>query len=379
MAFTSLEASAIAPGKPLPYTMLQTIKNNEDYLYGLSGGANSNGNLVYNGEFEIDSDNDGQPDGWTITPHIGGGSTLVTTATTWASPISGGKSLAISRAAGSSAAPAGGAVIRSDYFPVSFLDSYLVDIKAAIPTSISDNWEVGIGFETYTADKVLIETIVPGTGHYNIDTNWSRNYAIISLYQTSWLLSAASSRPKYARIMFNVGTTTDYSTNANSRVLIDSVNVTHFRGMSYAIEETTGVQLVTRATDWTVLNSNYYKIPLHNVPLTGEFSFFYRVIVASSAGTTVLGGSTTVAQIQVYNSYNGLERNSTVSMATTSVTYHSDAIPFYHNATGGPMLIGKACLMPDSSLDGSNFSRWMYLFQSARATVRIDNLEIVYI
>jgi hypothetical protein len=379
MAFTSLEASAIAPGKPLPYTMLQTIKNNEDYLYGLSGGANSNGNLVYNGEFEIDSDNDGQPDGWTITAHVGGGSTLVTTATTWASPISGGKSLAISRAAGSSAAPAGGAVIRSDYFPISYRDALLVDMKTYSPSG--DNWVIGFGFETYTANKTLIETIVPGTGIYNSYGNLQRYYAIISLYKTSWLLSAASSLPKYARIMYNVGTTTDYSTNANSRVLIDSVNVTHFHGMSYSIEMSTQAQISTRATAWESLYNEWYDFPLHNTTLFGEFSFAFSIMIGSSAGTTVYGGdSTQTAYVRLVNNNNRYYSHEfSVSMATTEYFYFSDTIPFAHYSTSGLFNIGKECLVIYSSLSGTTNSRWMTMYQARKATVRIDGVEILYI
>jgi len=73
MGFTALAASDIGPGKPVPYTMIENVRNNLDYLYGSLSGDIYTGGLVRNGGMEIDANADGQPDDWTINTYTGGG------------------------------------------------------------------------------------------------------------------------------------------------------------------------------------------------------------------------------------------------------------------------------------------------------------------
>lgn len=69
MAYNSIDSADIAVGKPVTNGLMTTIKDNLDYLYGLSDPGYSG---VLNGSFEIDSDADGIPDGWTRTLYTGG-------------------------------------------------------------------------------------------------------------------------------------------------------------------------------------------------------------------------------------------------------------------------------------------------------------------
>lgn len=113
MAFTALATTDIAVDKPITNELMTNIKDNFDYLYGLSA---SNEAVLINPSFEIDSDSDGVPDGWTFTPLAAGSGALSTT-----SPHHGSKSFVFTRTSG---AGNGGGELLSDYIPITTGLSY---------------------------------------------------------------------------------------------------------------------------------------------------------------------------------------------------------------------------------------------------------------
>lgn len=113
MAFTALATTDIAVDKPITNELMTNIKDNFDYLYGMSA---SNLAVLVNPSFEIDSDSDGVPDGWTFTPLAGGSGALTTTG-----PHHGERSFVFTRTSG---VGNGGGELLSDYIPVTTGLSY---------------------------------------------------------------------------------------------------------------------------------------------------------------------------------------------------------------------------------------------------------------
>ncbi len=71
MAFEAITLDEVQPGKPVTNDLMEKIKYNFDYLYGLLGASGVIG--VPNQSFEIDADEDGVPDQWTKNLYAGGG------------------------------------------------------------------------------------------------------------------------------------------------------------------------------------------------------------------------------------------------------------------------------------------------------------------
>ncbi len=70
MAFEAITLAEVQPGEPLTNDVMEKIKYNFDYLYGLLGATGVIG--VPNQSFEIDADEDGVPDQWTKNLYAGG-------------------------------------------------------------------------------------------------------------------------------------------------------------------------------------------------------------------------------------------------------------------------------------------------------------------
>lgn len=131
MGFTAMSATEIAIGKPVDTSFLMQVKNNLDYLNSVIGIAGQNYGAVLNGGFEQDSDGDGIPDQWTITPFTGGTFHLATTATV-AEILQGNRTLIITHPGGDGN---GGAELLSDYFPIIPLCPILVSAQMAANSS----------------------------------------------------------------------------------------------------------------------------------------------------------------------------------------------------------------------------------------------------
>ncbi len=114
MGYEAFTTEETASGKPLTQAKARKIKDNFDYLYGLSGVTESIG--IPNGSFEIDADADGTPDSWTKNLYAGGTGALYSV-----SPASGERAWSFTHPGGASN---GGGYLDSDYVEVSNLFAY---------------------------------------------------------------------------------------------------------------------------------------------------------------------------------------------------------------------------------------------------------------
>ena len=112
MAWNPIATADIAAGKPVcgPTGFATKTKDNFEFLYGLIGSQAAYG--ITNGSFEIDSDANGIPDGWTVSYYPGGYGGIQATG------MDGGYMWAFIHPGG---AGNGGGSITSDYLNVSAL------------------------------------------------------------------------------------------------------------------------------------------------------------------------------------------------------------------------------------------------------------------
>jgi hypothetical protein len=316
MGFTSLESSSIAAGKALPYTMMAQIKNNEDFLYGKIAGGMETGYWVYNGGFEVDADGNGQPDGWTITPYTGGGSTLVTTATTWISPIHGGKSLCITRPSG---AGNGGAVIQSDYFPASTNDPIYVHwLQKSNATGVHIQGKI----EGYNKNRVYLGDVTPYDST-SMATTTERIRMIVSM--------ASLTSCCWARVRLNVGCTDLGSSGA---VLLDDMQACPVDGrpIPITINPTSGGTTEYTWQDVSTLSitmpySNAVVMAALNIQLTLGITYPSTIWDAGSVGQIRLKHFSDFSSIAQIASSDGL--------SATSI----NILPFRFVSTAGPQSV----------------------------------------
>jgi hypothetical protein len=108
MAYNPITSAEIQVKQPVRQELMQKVKDNFDYFYGLAGDTYGN---VYNGSFEIDSDNDGVPDGWTRQLYPNGTGGYET-----ANPAHGAKAYKFTHPGGDGN---GGGKLISDYIAIS--------------------------------------------------------------------------------------------------------------------------------------------------------------------------------------------------------------------------------------------------------------------
>jgi len=111
MAYEAITDAEVQAGKPVvgPGGFGEKVKKNFDYLYGQIGSNGAAG--LQNGSFEIDSDGDGVPDGWSLNLYPGG-----TGALEEGSPAHGSRAWKFTHPGGGGN---GGGTLTSDYVPCS--------------------------------------------------------------------------------------------------------------------------------------------------------------------------------------------------------------------------------------------------------------------
>jgi len=111
MAWDAILTPEIGVGKPVSLALMTKIKDNLDYLYGEIGTETNR--QVPNSSFEIDSDDDGEPDGWDITLYTGGSFEIMDAADeSAADPAHGKRCIKFTHPGGSGN---GGGYVDSDY------------------------------------------------------------------------------------------------------------------------------------------------------------------------------------------------------------------------------------------------------------------------
>jgi hypothetical protein len=145
MAYNPITSTEIQVKQPVRQELMQKVKDNFDYLYGLAGDTYGN---IFNGSFEIDSDNDGIPDGWTRDLYPSGTAGYETT-----SPAHGAKAYKFTHPGG---AGNGGGYLESDYCAA---DSLVTRVFSFIMwASVASNLKVMADVLYYDKAKVYLST-----------------------------------------------------------------------------------------------------------------------------------------------------------------------------------------------------------------------------
>lgn len=226
MGYTALSSADVIAGKYVSEALMSNIKENFDYLYaniGGGGGGGGGGNLVTDGGFEIDADSDGLPDNWTISLYTGGGATLITTATSWVSPVCGAKSMCIIHPGGDGN---GGGIINSDYFDVSPYDfQEMILIFYGSNTALSNQ----VGMRYYDASKVSLGYVLP----YASSAIGGGESTVIGR-RINLLCKSPSTAARYAKVEIRCCAT---SATVAGYVIIDDVGVNSVPRLKYNIRQ----------------------------------------------------------------------------------------------------------------------------------------------
>lgn len=281
MAFTSVTEAEIANGQFVTHSLLTKVKDNFDALHAGMAGVSG----LSNGSFEIDSDNNGSPDNWTITLYSGGSSALYTTA-----PAHGATALSFVHPGGSGN---GGGYADSDYFEVD-------GVSAVMVTGI--HWVTAAGMKCeviikwYTAAKV-------GISDTTLFSSTSNPTAAI---RTTWTAFPPSTA-RYAKLEV-VGGKSD--TNVAGTAYFDGFTCSPLLAMpvhANAADTFTlasGATASTQATSWT-------KLKEYVCTVAGQIRISF-----SLSGT---GGATAYGRIYRNGSAVGTSRS-----ATGATTYSED-------------------------------------------------------
>lgn len=206
MAYTPITNAEIQVKQPVRQELMQKIKDNfddhEGRLAAAAGGGAGGG--VPNGSFEIDSDNDGIPDGWTRSLYPGGSGEFET-----ANPDHGAKAYRFTHPGG---AGNGGGYLESGYVEITEAISPLVGFSLRCSVAGMKNI---VRLNYYTAAKVFIssEDIYSSTAN---PTVWTR-YGL-----SSWWFGIPPANARYVKIQLISGFT---DTNVSGTIYWDNVTL----------------------------------------------------------------------------------------------------------------------------------------------------------
>jgi hypothetical protein len=148
MAFEPISASEIDVKKPITKSLWEKVKNSLDFLNGQVSGQFL-GNQIPNGSFEIDSDGDGVPDGWTRSLYPGGAGGRDT-----ANAAHGAACIYATHPGGSGN---GGALFRSDFVPY---NSYIQPVFTWLSWATVASMGTEVVVEWYDSSKVYISSAI---------------------------------------------------------------------------------------------------------------------------------------------------------------------------------------------------------------------------
>ncbi|MBI5560189.1 MAG: hypothetical protein HY883_02830 [Deltaproteobacteria bacterium] len=162
MGWNPLTSNEIQVKQPTRQELWQKIKDNLDYLYGTM----SPGGRLQNGSFEVDSDSDGIPDGWTQSLYPGGSGAYETMA-----PAHGAKAYKFTHPGG---ANNGGGYLESDYIEISDTNVPMVDFMIKCSAAGMKNI---VRLRYFDKAKAFLssEDVYSSTSN---PTSWSRFFAL---------------------------------------------------------------------------------------------------------------------------------------------------------------------------------------------------------
>jgi hypothetical protein len=247
MGFLALAASEIQTDKPITQPLMQKVKDNFDYLYGLSAGG---GLEVFNGSMEVDADADGVPDGWTKNLYAGGAGALTT-----AESANGLRCFQFVHPGG---AANGGGWLQSDAIAINYWDQYYLSYFVWASTANIHN---KVQVEYFTAAMVTVGGMATLYDSTNNSTDPTRCV-------TQFIPGTSSIR--YCKINL-LGGTTDKDVAANS--FFDDVRIGSLISQA-KLKTSTGSGVVSSG------------VSALNGLSGGEYGFYPQTMCYSSAGVT---------------------------------------------------------------------------------------------
>lgn len=253
---TGITADQVDADSVVDADLTELIKEWIDYLNGQTGGVVG----VPNGSFEIDADDDGDPDNWDTTPYAGGAVSLETT-----SPIEGAASLKFAHPGGASN---GGGYADSEFIECSSARPFILGMvhyssaagmKNKVTVRFFDKGQVDL-----SADDTVYESTTNPTSAHNI------------------LMAVSPPAPaKYFKIRLIGGfTDTDVAGNA----FFDQITIQPLvlkRGHSPISFGTISEQSRAVQATFVDVGSCTISLPLRELPATISFSADMRVSTAT--------------------------------------------------------------------------------------------------
>lgn len=224
MAYDAVLDGEIQVGDPASQELFGKIKGNLDFLFGQIGSAIQ----IPNGDFETDSDADGQPDNWTIATHPGGTVQLVTEGANV--PLEGANSLEFIHPGGASN---GGGTAESDFIPV--FGGQVLNISFILKSTAAGT-KVNVTAKYWDKDEVTISSD-------SVVYTSTSNPTSAKLFTVP---DTAPSTAKFVTIELEGGAT---DTDVAGTVTFDRIRIDHIpilRGVTF-----------TTTTAWTTAQATY--------------------------------------------------------------------------------------------------------------------------
>ena len=319
MVYDPILNSQINVGDPITQSLMQKIKDNQDFFNGLIGGLDYYD--VYNGSLDIDSDADDEPDGWTVALYPGGSVNLVSSTT----PGHGANEFQATHPGGASN---GGATLTSPYIAATALRQYFfgwaMDISSGA-TGIKIELEV----EIYNNAKASLGSNV---SLYSTTSNYTVTHR---QYWAGWNPGVSINNLRFFKLKFILGNS---DTDQAGTVGVSGISMATSMPQLFSADTFTFTARNTSSATWANLGSaisidlphDWYLVG--NVPLFIMFPFEMAWNAAPSSGDRaevrfqVGSDNSNVSYISYETAPNTSETIHGVAMIKTSPTGESFSI-----------------------------------------------------
>ena len=266
MPYSAILNENIQVGDPITQSLMQKIKDNFDFIYGVVGAGGDGTGGIQNPSFDVDSDSDGDPDNWTLADYAAGSHALDAT-----NALHGAYALKFVHPGG---AGNGGGYADSSFMECSELRPFVVNFLHKCSQSGVKVQVVVRYFTEALVDLSADETI------YSTTTNPTT--------ATSIATSAATppATAQYCKIRF-IGGATDTDPGSSTNIWFDGVSLDTGGYTASA----TGFMVGASGAEITSTKSEVYHKCAEGVAVTSGtlYSSFYIKNTGENPGETVSG------------------------------------------------------------------------------------------
>ena len=323
MAWDPIDESELRPGFAILNHMRQ-LWNSAKWLYGQIGTLATS--QVQNGSFEVDSNDDGQPDNWTLNTYPGGSGAIVTDV-----PAHGIKAIRLVHPGG---AGNGGGYYESDYCICSQLQRTVLNF---IHWSSVAGMHNLVQVRFFDKDKVYISTSVLYSS--------TANPTSATYFVTSFIPPANA---RYYKVDLVGG---DSATNVAGTAYFDGVGVAGLEATAAWSTPITIGSASTGEVNWTDAGSATFQVPFCSIPVVLSLSASLSGApdennAFSAAGQRFVSGvfysNEVVAATPVYSRYLLPLQVGTVGLQTITVTMQLKVVGL-GSATGSAADAAATC------------------------------------